>query len=225
MKRILKSLLPIIAVLVFLTACSGLGVRGKTEAENEKNYSLTRNDVETTTKKALPKSQTENRSSKKASPIFQTGDFRCFQSASSVLAPQTVSGVTYSYEAKNLCDNDPNTCWAEGADGAGIGESFTVECFEEVTMSGLIISNGYCKSQKLFELNNRLKDITIVFDDGSQMRTTLKDGFENRKAVVDFGRDVTTKTVTVIIESVYNGDDYNDTCVSEVEYYTFEAVG
>lgn len=151
--------------------------------------------------------------------IISTGDFDYSVLVSSELEPQTVNGKTFHYGAENLTDNDPSTCWAEGVDGAGEGEQVTLECYEPTEMRGLIINNGYCKNEKLYDYNNRLKDITIIFDDGSEFETRLKDGYENRSIIVDFGENKTTRTVTVVINSVYDGKDCNDTCVSDIRYF------
>ena len=151
--------------------------------------------------------------------IISTGDFDYGASASEELDPQTVNGKTFYYSAENLIDNDPSTCWAEGVDGAGEGEQITLECSEPTEMSGLIINNGYCKNEKLYNYNNRLKDITIIFDDGSKIETRLRDGYENRSIFVDFGENKTTRTITIVINSVYYGKDYNDTCVSDIRYF------
>ena len=150
--------------------------------------------------------------------ILSTGDFDSC-TVSSVLAPQEVNGNKFSYGGENLIDNNPNTCWAEGVNGAGVGENIRLECNEQTEMSGLIINNGYCKSEKLYNYNNRLKDIRIIFDDGSEMKTRLKDGYSDRNIIVNFGSVKETRFITVIIDSVYDGKDCNDTCVSDIRYF------
>jgi len=80
--------------------------------------------------------------------------------ASSTLCEQ-VAGKTVCYEPGNLFDTDPGTCWVEGAEGDGIGESVTFVVNEPV--ESLTLVNGFARSPSLFEKNNRVKRVSISF--------------------------------------------------------------
>ena len=138
-----------------------------------------------------------------------------YASASSVLPSQG----TFSYGPGNVLDDDPNTCWAEGASGTGVGERIVLSSDTPQTVSGLNISNGYCKSSDAFYSNNRLKEINIIFDDGRSMTASFRDGYEYRFADVEFSESVTTSTITIEILSVYTGEDQKDACVSDISVY------
>jgi len=63
------------------------------------------------------------------------------------------------YGAINLGDNNPATCWAEGAEGNGVGEYIYMTIPKNIR--GIRIRNGYQKSKNLYEANNRPKTIKI----------------------------------------------------------------
>lgn len=139
--------------------------------------------------------------------------------SSSALAPYSSGTDTFTYYAANVLDDDPTTCWTEGVIGAGTGETITLRSDKEETVKGLHIVNGYCKSEKLYHANNRLKEIKVTFSDGSSEFLTLKDGYENRTADLDFSKEVTTKQIKIEIISVHYGADKADTCVSDISVY------
>ena len=63
------------------------------------------------------------------------------------------------YGGHNLFDQNPATCWAEGAGGPGLGEYVFVEV--RPGERNIHMMNGYHKSQALFEKNNRAKDLVL----------------------------------------------------------------
>lgn len=133
--------------------------------------------------------------------------------ASSELEPQ--SGVYYS--VNNLIDNNEATCWTEGVNGDGIGEKVTIVCNGIATINRIIIHNGYCKSEKLFYENNRVKKIKITFDNGESVIADLSENFSDRVTVIPVST-VQTSAITFEIMEVYKGSKYDDTCISEIVF-------
>jgi hypothetical protein len=70
--------------------------------------------------------------------------------ASSNLESQTYGEKTYNYSAKKAIDNDITTCWSEGTDEYGIGESITISFDKTYEISELCLWNGLCTSEDLF---------------------------------------------------------------------------
>jgi hypothetical protein len=64
------------------------------------------------------------------------------------------------YGMHNLFDDSLQTCWAEGAEGPGIGESLYLDIKEGTPF--INIANGYQKSPALFKANNRIKTLKAV---------------------------------------------------------------
>ena len=122
------------------------------------------------------------------------------------------------YDPWRAWDGERETAWVEGAFGPGQGEWLMAEFLEpggyEVYRVGLL--GGYSKGE-LFKKNNRIKAASLIFSNGSSQRIELED----KEAMQFFEIDpVKTEYVKLVIEEVYRGSKYDDTCVSEFEIYT-----
>ncbi len=82
-----------------------------------------------------------------------------YSSSSELNAPedQTKPG---KYGAQNLFDGSPETCWAEGKTGSGIGQNILV-ALQEIP-DKIKVVNGYGKSPALFQKNNRINEMALV---------------------------------------------------------------
>lgn len=141
-------------------------------------------------------------------------------SASSQLATENIGGKTYQYSPEMCYDGNLTTCWAEGKSDDGIGESIRFEFDDLYMLSGFEIYSGLCTSKELFEKNSRLHKFTLRFSDGNEFNYELGDGYENCHVRIDF-TDVqpVTDYVEIIIDSVYQGNTYSDTCISELSFF------
>ncbi len=147
------------------------------------------------------------------------------------------------YGEQNLFDHDKNTCWAEGVKGPGLGEYVYLNIPPEA--AGISIINGYAKTDKTFKNNNRVKQVKIslyklflpregeVTELYTPMRvkelsfyliSPLKDSYAPQK--INFPKEwrelINKKGETALkteIFSVYKGDKYDDTCLSEISYF------
>jgi len=158
------------------------------------------------------------------------------------------------YELNKIWDRSISTTWAEGAAGAGIGEYVTIEVrflpslfFEDILSNikiegKLQINNGFCRSEKLFKDNNRVKKALItIYAVPLRVAQTgtfaLKPGpmilkeFEihiddtNKLQVFNFDTEIQSFTdvegsvdlfLRLTILEIYHGEKYNDTCISEL---------
>ena len=124
------------------------------------------------------------------------------------------SGTVYG--AAFLNDGDTSTPWEEGVEGDGIGEQITYEPEAGTKLQVIRIYPGNGRSDKAFQENNRPKTITLEID-GKKQALNFDDAghfytFSSKKPV-------TAKQVKLIIDSVYQGSKWQDTCISEVEFY------
>ena len=124
------------------------------------------------------------------------------------------SGTVYG--AAFLNDGDTSTPWEEGVEGDGIGEQITYEPESGTKLQVIRIYPGNGRSDKAFQENNRPKAITLEID-GKKQALNFDDAghfytFSSKKPV-------TAKQVKLIIDSVYPGSKWQDTCISEVEFY------
>ena len=67
---------------------------------------------------------------------------------------------------------------------------------------------------KLFTANNRLKRATIVFSKGEEIELSFSDARGVQEMDIT---PVETTFVKVVIDEVYPGSKYDDTCLAEIE--------
>ena len=91
-----------------------------------------------------------------------------------------------------------------------------------VFISSVTVYNGYqntshnTSTKDFYELNSRVKDFSLEFDNGKILSFTLSD--IKSPQTFDFGETIETCSVKFKIKSVYEGDAYSDTCLSEIIY-------
>lgn len=137
-------------------------------------------------------------------------------SASSILQPDSV----ISYEPELINDNNRSTAWVEGNPGNGIGEwvMFSLPNNQVTTICEIDIFNGYHKSEDLYYKNNRVKQLRIDFSDGTSTVHDLKEhNFGYPDTIYAFGKDIRYVKITIL--DVYPGNMYQDTCISEVNFF------
>lgn len=148
------------------------------------------------------------------------------------------------YSIENIHDLDLTTAWIEGASEYGQGESFTIEFdwkkehegFGEIhSFYGVVeIFNGYCKSEKHWTENSRIKTLKMFYnetpiclielvDTWQYQRLDLRKFFKEPDSFPD-GK-VLAKDGGILkfeIMDVYKGTKYTDTAISE---FVFESSG
>lgn len=137
------------------------------------------------------------------------------------------SSTLKGYPVTNLFDKNPNTAWVEGVKGDGIGEWVSVELYMEKKRcpSGLdfiCIVPGYLKNDKTWEENNRVKSALLICSANPKKNAILRLKFNDFKGfqifhIGDYASYVEYyKKIWIIIEDVYKGSKYQDTCISEI---------
>jgi hypothetical protein len=117
------------------------------------------------------------------------------------------------YLAQNLIDNSYRS-WAEGVDGNGIGEYFTIEFKSLSKISGFGLKNGYGQLDYYFK-NNRVMSFEILFDDNKYGQIIdVKDTYEFEQYILI--EPIECTKLTFKINSIYQGTLYNDTCIAEI---------
>ena len=138
-------------------------------------------------------------------------------SASSQLPSDRYGG----YSPYAAIDGAKETSWVEGVSGPGIGEWIQLRFLGTIELRALAFAVGFDKSADLFARNNRIKSATVVFSNGE--RTTID--FEDTRGLQNFamarapGPNIETTFVKVIIDEVYPGARYDDTCLAEIEVW------
>ena len=137
-------------------------------------------------------------------------------SASSVL-PASEYGT---YVASNLSDGDWSTAWVEGSSGSGAGQSVTISRASggKATVSCLELVAGYGKSTDIYYKNARPKQVSLIADSGEVVaQVTLADSYRVVQSI-SFPA-VSTSSITLRIDSVYEGNKYDDCAISEMRCF------
>lgn len=118
-------------------------------------------------------------------------------------------------------DGSEETAWVEGVPGPGVGEWIQLTFPGAIELHALGFDVGFDKNADLFAKNNRIKKVTLVFSNGEQTSIEFEDtrGMQEFAMVRAPGPNVETTSVKVIIDEVYPGDRYDDTCLAEIEVW------
>ena len=120
-----------------------------------------------------------------------------------------------NYGSTRVLDGDFSTVWSEGVSGYGNGEWIILDFDNIYTVKKIKIVNGLVNKKNGYYNNNRPKSLTLQFSDGSSQNINLEDdniGYQ----VVNINK-VETSYVKFVIDSVYYGTKYDDTCIADIE--------
>lgn len=132
------------------------------------------------------------------------------------------------YGAASINDGSLSTPWCEGATGAGIGEWLELTFPGPVEVTEIGVDVGYDRAaddadrpERLFTDNNRLKQASLIFSGGQQAMVELEDvrGVQKISLVDAPDGPITTTTIRLIIEDIYRGARFEDTCIAEIEVW------
>lgn len=131
-------------------------------------------------------------------------------SATSVLVPET------AYQPANMFDSRYDFAWStNGKLNDGVGESFELELSSPLSLSGLLVWNGYQRSATHFKKNGRVKHIQITTDSGKKQTISLAD-VQGVQKVAFKEKLNNVKKLRFKIEGVYAGTRYKDVLISEL---------
>jgi hypothetical protein len=145
-----------------------------------------------------------------------------------------------------LTDREVKTAWCEGAKRPGAGAQLTVTFEREVSLGGLELHPYFGKSFKLALANARPRLITVSgggashqfeledvvatveaqnadrpqpTDDGpcgDETCASRDERLPSMRLTVKFPAPLTAKTVTLRVDSIHEGDGYEDLCIAEL---------
>ena len=130
-----------------------------------------------------------------------------------------------AYTPQNAFDGSLSTTWSEGASGIGPGEYLSAGYSGDGSrwaVAGLAVWNGYQKSSDRYYKNARPRRVklilisdavgTIVYD------ATLEDIMGAQYIILEYRVPfLSWVNATLMIEDVYTGSKYQDTCISEMD--------
>ena len=131
-------------------------------------------------------------------------------------------GLKYSVE--NAVDGNTGTCWVEGSEEYGIGESITLFLRGTYDIARISIYSGWTISKDLFDHNAKPRELKVYVSSSPEKARYIT--LENTSSVQDFEVDYKdVGWITFEIKDVYKGaKNVFDTCISEILLYGTESV-
>lgn len=150
----------------------------------------------------------------------QGGATQAFHSASGCVSSYLPPQAGNRYDINSLFDGRTDTAWCEGKSDHGVGEKIVLKWTDAAPLRGVFITNGYTKSNKVFYDNSRIRDLEVRIKDAgsSKARVTiirLPDSPLEEQIQLPWRIESPAKLV-LKIKSVYPGNKWKDTCVSEL---------
>ena len=154
--------------------------------------------------------------------IDTTVDFdkpRVIESWSSMGASSFLHENENEHAAGDAFDEDDSTAWIEGVEGQGVGEDWYMRWNQTCLVKGIKIKAGYQKDEDTYYKNSRPKMISLDFSRGMgrQQKYVLDD--VDGEQIIRFEKPEKFSEISIIIESVYEGSEYDNTCITEVEFF------
>ena len=134
-------------------------------------------------------------------------------------ASSTINQAGVDNSPYMLFDKVDETSWQEGVSGYGIGEyvDFKLDKLYKVKYMTFKLSNW--KSADYYFGNGRPKLLNITLGSFSGP-VAFRDAWEEQW--VEFSEPVPADAVRIVIEEVYPGTIWEDTCISEIHVYGYE---
>jgi hypothetical protein len=127
----------------------------------------------------------------------------------------------FSYDPERATDEKLSTCWVEGDEGGGLGSWLELDLGSEQTLHKLRIWGGMWYSHDYWLRANRPKEIEVLYSDGSKDNFTLADEMTAQDFALGSGKQ--TRTLRIRVKSIYNGNTWLDTAISEVQVFDASA--
>ena len=125
------------------------------------------------------------------------------------------------YQPWMATDSRRETAWVEGVAGSGVGEWIELTFPGTIEVYSISLDIGYDKNADVFTKNNRIKRVTLIFSNGERVEL----GFADRRGMQEIplvrapGPNIETTYVRVVIEEVFPGWKYDDTCLAEIQVW------
>lgn len=138
--------------------------------------------------------------------------FNKAEASSSLLSSQ--DGV--SHGPQNAIDGDTLTAWSGGSSGNGKGEWLRVLAKEPQKVRGVSVLAGSPRTRGAYSKNSRPCEVTIVLSDGYAQKVRLEDLYSEWQSIT-FDKEHVTTSVTIVVDSVYEGSALSDVSFTEVK--------
>ena len=121
------------------------------------------------------------------------------------------------YSGSSLIDGDQATSWQEGEEGTGEGKGATLTLDGSHQIRYLVLYLGNWKSDELWSYNARPQSLAIQVGENDEEILEFPD--EKQVFYLALQEPVEASEVKIRIQSSYEGERWEDNCISEIEVY------
>ena len=121
------------------------------------------------------------------------------------------------YSGSSLIDGDQATSWQEGEEGTGEGKGATLTLDGSNQIRYLVLYLGNWKSDELWSYNARPQSLAIQVGENDEEILEFPD--EKQVFYLALQEPVEASEVKIRIQSSYEGERWEDNCISEIEVY------
>ena len=121
------------------------------------------------------------------------------------------------YSGSSLIDGDQATSWQEGEEGTGEGKGATLTLDGSHQIRYLVLYLGNWKSDELWSYNARPQSLAIQVGENDEKILEFPD--EKQVFYLALQEPVEASEVKIRIQSSYEGERWEDNCISEIEVY------
>lgn len=126
------------------------------------------------------------------------------------------TGEICHYYPEYAVDGDMRTAWTPDRNRDS-RPTFTLNANDNQYVSGIRMTNGYCKSEKTYTKNRRITRVRVSYNGGEKEASF---GIENYRTMLEvlFDEPVYTDYITITVLDSYYGD-WKDIAISEIEVF------
>lgn len=131
-------------------------------------------------------------------------------------ASSSLTDIAGPHPASNVIDGKKTTAWAEAARGVGINEWILLETTDgsKMDLNAIEILGGYHKNDDILYKNGGPGKVRIECDGGYTQESWVNGEYDVGIIVLD--EPQLTSYVRITILEAYDGNKYEDTCISEI---------
>ncbi len=137
-------------------------------------------------------------------------------SASSTRGVDYTAGYANNYYASYAIDGDMTTAWSCDRN-VELTPTYTLKADTKQHVSGIKLTNGYCKSSQTYYKNRRITQIQITYEGGSQVADLQQDAYRVMQDI-PLTVPVDTSYISIKVSDTVYGD-WKDIAISEISVY------
>ena len=121
----------------------------------------------------------------------------------------------YDNSPQMMYDGDSVTSWQHGTEGNGTGQQLRFT-FNTASIRAICFKLGNWRTADLYRQNSRPSRMQLTLG-GETVDVSFTDSMQNHYIV--FNRPVLAADILITITAAYDGIDFNDCCISEMELF------